>query len=105
MTTPEFRAPQRRPRRQLSPEQAERRYRYLDTIDRRCDAHSRKCITAANVIIDAVLLKQDNTKVSLKSCTRHKRQFLFNPDTYQILAVKPLPPGEQISRAQRDKLI
>lgn len=107
MTVPEFRTPRRPGRRNLSPEQADRRYRYLDTIARRCDAHSRKCITAANVAITAYPVHHGapaTEPVQLQSCTRHKRQFLYSPDTYQIVSVQDLPPGRQITREERDRL-
>lgn len=111
MSDPEFREPtrpQRHSRRHLTPEQAANRYRYLDTINRRCDAHSRKCVTAANVVIIAYPVEHGTPareSVRLRSCTRHKRQFLYSPDTYQIVSVEDLPPGQPVTRAERENLI
>jgi len=110
MTTPEFREPEsgkKRPRRMLSPDAADRRYRYLDTIDRRCDAQRRSCITAANVIIRAIPLTDgvEGEEITLKSCTRHRRQFVYATDKYKILSVVQLPPGEQVTKAERNRRI
>ena len=105
MTAPEFRQPEQRPRRLLSPDAADRRYRYLDSIDRRCDAQDRHCITAATVVIRAIPLKDgepDGGEIELKSCTRHRRQFVYVPDKLRILSEVKLPPGEQVTKRERD---
>lgn len=116
MTTPEFREPSRpknapgtsKRNRRLTDEQAERRYAYLDLIDRRCDAYGRRCITAANVVIRAIPLStggEEGDEVELKSCTRHKRQFIATPDRYRPITVVDLPPGVPVTRSERNRLL
>lgn len=98
---PEFQQPERRPRRLLSKPALERRFAYLDTIGRRCDADSRRCITAATVAfqvlrVDPATKQPIREPVTVQSCTRHRRVFEHSPDQYRVLSATQFPPGQQL---------